>query len=67
MKVQGRPTRTIRLAEDGWVVEIIDQTRLPHDFVTCRLETLEDAAHRAADRGDRRLRPGAGPAHRPLR
>jgi methylthioribose-1-phosphate isomerase len=45
MKVQGRPTRTIRLAEDGWVVEIIDQTRLPHDFVTCRLETLEDAAH----------------------
>ena len=45
MKVQGQPTRTIRLAEDGWAIEIIDQTRLPHDFVTCRLETLEDAAH----------------------
>jgi len=45
MKVDGKPTRTIRLAEDGWAVEIIDQTRLPHDFVTCRLETLEDAAH----------------------
>jgi methylthioribose-1-phosphate isomerase len=45
MKVAGRPTRTIRLAEDGWAVEIIDQTRLPHDFVTCRLESLEDAAH----------------------
>ncbi len=45
MKVQGRPTRTIWLAEDGWAVEIIDQTRLPHDFVTRRLESLEDAAH----------------------
>jgi methylthioribose-1-phosphate isomerase len=44
MKVEGKPTRTIWLAEDGWAVEIIDQTRLPHDFVTCRLETLEDAA-----------------------
>ncbi len=45
MKVQGQPTRTIRLADDGWAVEIIDQTRLPHDFVTCRLETLDEAAH----------------------
>ncbi|MDH3472423.1 MAG: S-methyl-5-thioribose-1-phosphate isomerase [Rhodospirillales bacterium] len=45
MKVQGRAMRTIWLAEDGWAVEIIDQTRLPHDFVTCRLESLEDAAH----------------------
>ncbi len=45
MKVQGRATRTIWLAEDGWAVEIIDQTRLPHDFTTCRLETLDDAVH----------------------
>jgi methylthioribose-1-phosphate isomerase len=45
MKVEGKPTRTIWLAEDGWAVEIIDQTRLPHDFVTRRLTTLEDAAH----------------------
>ena len=30
---------------DGKTVEIIDQTRLPHDFVILRLETLEDAAH----------------------
>ena len=45
MKVEGKPMRTIWLAEDGWAVEIIDQTRLPHAFVTVRLETLDDAAH----------------------
>ncbi len=45
MMVQGRPMRTIWLAEDGWAVEIIDQTQLPHAYVTRRLETLEDAAH----------------------
>ena len=37
MKVDGKPYRTIWLGEDGWSVEIIDQTRLPHDFVTARL------------------------------
>ena len=37
--------RTIWLAEDGWAVEIIDQTQLPHVFATRRLETLSDAAH----------------------
>ena len=45
MKVNGRPTRTIRPAEDGWAVEIIDQTQLPHHFVTRRLTTLDEAAH----------------------
>ncbi len=45
MKVGGKSMRTIWLAEDGWAVEIIDQTRLPHELATTRLETLEDAAH----------------------
>jgi methylthioribose-1-phosphate isomerase len=45
MKVDGVPYRTIWPAEDGWRVEIIDQTRLPHAFATVRLETAEDAAH----------------------
>ena len=45
MKVGDRSMRSIWLAEDGRAVEIIDQTRLPHDLVTRRLETLEDAAH----------------------
>jgi len=49
MKVAGVPYRTIWLAEDGWAVEIIDQTRLPHAFVTVRLETMEDAAHAIFD------------------
>ncbi|MFQ5786033.1 MAG: S-methyl-5-thioribose-1-phosphate isomerase [Alphaproteobacteria bacterium] len=44
MKVEGRPYRSIWPAADGRAVEIIDQTRLPHAFVTRRLETLEDAA-----------------------
>ena len=43
MKVDGVPYRTIWLADDGWAVEIIDQTKLPHAFVTARLETAEDA------------------------
>ncbi len=49
MKVNGTPTRTIWLAADGWAVEIIDQTRLPHAFVTTRLETLEDAERAIRD------------------
>ena len=44
MKVGGVAFRSIRLADDGWAVEIVDQTRLPHDFVIRRLESLPDAA-----------------------
>ncbi len=44
MKVGGVPHRTIWLADDGRTVEIIDQTRLPHEFVTARLGSLADAA-----------------------
>lgn len=45
MQVDGINRRTIRLADDGWSVEIIDQTRLPHAFVTLRLVSLDEAAH----------------------
>ncbi|WP_439817884.1 S-methyl-5-thioribose-1-phosphate isomerase [Zavarzinia sp. CC-PAN008] len=45
MKVNGQPTRTIDLAPDGDGVVVIDQTRLPHEFATLRLRTLEDAAN----------------------
>ena len=44
MKIDGKPYRTIWLAEDGWTVEIIDQTLLPHEFAIVRLRTVEDAA-----------------------
>ena len=42
MNVDGRPTRTIWAGEDA--VEIIDQTALPHAFVTRRLTSLAEAA-----------------------
>jgi len=45
MLVDGVAHRTIWRAPDGRDVEIIDQTRLPHDFVILRLETVEAAAH----------------------
>ncbi|MEO3429009.1 S-methyl-5-thioribose-1-phosphate isomerase [Pelagibius sp. CAU 1746] len=45
MKVDGKPYRTIWLNDDGWSVEIIDQTRMPHRFETVTLKTVEEAAH----------------------
>ncbi|MBT6203397.1 MAG: S-methyl-5-thioribose-1-phosphate isomerase [Rhodospirillaceae bacterium] len=45
MKVDGVPYRTIWLGQDGWSVEIIDQTRLPYHFETVRLASVDDAAH----------------------
>lgn len=44
MRIDGTHRRTIWLAADGWAVEVIDQTKLPHAVVVRRLETLEDAA-----------------------
>jgi methylthioribose-1-phosphate isomerase len=44
MNVGGRPMRTIWLAADGRRVEIIDQTRLPHELVIVALGTLGDVA-----------------------
>jgi len=44
MNVDGTPYRTIWLGDDGRTVEIIDQTKLPHEFIVARLENLDDAA-----------------------
>lgn len=41
MRINGKPYRTIWLADDGWSVEIIDQTQLPHRFVTVPLRSCE--------------------------
>jgi methylthioribose-1-phosphate isomerase len=43
VKVDGIPYRTIWVADDGWTVEIIDQTRLPHEFVVRSLRSVDDA------------------------
>ncbi len=49
MKINGKPYRTIWLANDGWTVEIIDQTKLPFVFETVRMESVDDAAHAIKD------------------
>ncbi|GAB4334255.1 MAG: S-methyl-5-thioribose-1-phosphate isomerase [Desulfobulbaceae bacterium] len=49
MQVNGKPYRSIWPGRDGKTVEIIDQTRLPHEFVVETLETLEDAACAISD------------------
>ena len=48
MKIAGVAQRTIRVAQDGVAVEIIDQTRLPFELRIARLESLEDAAEAIA-------------------
>jgi len=46
VKVDGTPYRSIWVDEqDRWSVRIIDQTRLPWEFVILRLTTLDEAAH----------------------
>jgi len=43
VRVGGVARRSIWLADDGRTVEIIDQTRLPFEFVVARLAKLADA------------------------
>ena len=43
MRVRGVAHRTIRVAEDGRSVEIVDQTLLPHAFRVVKLAALDDA------------------------
>ncbi|MGE5269457.1 MAG: s-methyl-5-thioribose-1-phosphate isomerase [Thiohalocapsa sp.] len=49
MNVDGRPMRTIWLAADGNSVEIIDQTRLPHELAIAQLTCLADASRAIRD------------------
>ena len=44
MKVDGKYYRSIWLASDGWSVNAVDQTKLPHSFVICNFQTKEDVA-----------------------
>ena len=54
MKINGTQFRTIWLDGDGEGVEIIYQTRLPHEFVTVTLSGLTDAVTAIS---------GSGPAY----
>ncbi|HEY5284099.1 MAG TPA: S-methyl-5-thioribose-1-phosphate isomerase [Polyangia bacterium] len=49
MKVSGKHYRTIYPVDDGRAIEVIDQTRLPHEFTLVRLHTLDDAVRAIAD------------------
>jgi methylthioribose-1-phosphate isomerase len=49
VKVAGVARRSLWVADDGWTVEIIDQTELPHAFVTRSLTTLADVVAAIAD------------------
>jgi methylthioribose-1-phosphate isomerase len=44
MKIDGVAYRTIWVNDDGWSIEVIDQTKLPHEFQTLRLASADDAA-----------------------
>jgi methylthioribose-1-phosphate isomerase len=45
MKIDGVDYRTIWPSQDGNAVDIIDQTRLPHELIIVRLGSVEEAAH----------------------
>ncbi|HMM14567.1 MAG TPA: S-methyl-5-thioribose-1-phosphate isomerase [Parvibaculum sp.] len=49
MKINGVHYRTIRVADDGWSIEVIDQTKLPHEFDFVRLVSADDAARAIKD------------------
>ena len=42
MNVDGIAYRTIWVNEDGWSINVIDQTRMPHLFEILNLKTLQD-------------------------
>ncbi len=45
MNIDGIPTRTLRAHPEPGVIDIIDQTRLPHALHWLRVSTLDEAAH----------------------
>ena len=53
MKVDDRLYRSIWLNDDGWQVDIIDQRRLPFEFVVQQLSTVEAAADAIRDMAER--------------
>ena len=44
MHVNGTHYRSIWLNKNGWCADIIDQTRLPHEFIIKSLRSMQDAA-----------------------
>ena len=49
MRVDGKDIRTIWLAKDERIVKIIDQRKLPHEFIIVDLKTVDDAIEAIKD------------------
>jgi len=49
MKVRGQHFRTIFPVEGDTAIDVIDQTRLPHEFALVRLHTLDDTIRAITD------------------
>jgi len=49
MRIRGEPWRSIFVGDDGWTVDVIDQTRLPFSLEVCHLRTVDDAARAIRD------------------
>ena len=49
MNVDGAPYRSIWVNDDGISIDVIDQTRLPHEFRIVNLRTLDDACGAIGD------------------
>jgi methylthioribose-1-phosphate isomerase len=49
MRIHGESYRSIFLADDGWTVAVVDQTRLPFAFELRHLRSAEDAAAAISD------------------
>lgn len=49
MKINGKHQRTVWLGQDGWSVEILDQTKLPFDVQVISLTSMEQAAKAIKD------------------
>jgi methylthioribose-1-phosphate isomerase len=49
MRIHGESYRSIFLADDGWTVAVVDQTRLPFAFELRHLRSTEDAAAAISD------------------
>ena len=43
MKIEGKEYQTIWFDEKNQIVKIIDQTKLPHQFIIKNLKTVKDA------------------------
>ncbi|MDH3761817.1 MAG: S-methyl-5-thioribose-1-phosphate isomerase [Gammaproteobacteria bacterium] len=49
MNVDGKRYRSIWLNDDGISIDVIDQTRLPHEFVVLNLKSLDDSCIAISD------------------